>query len=207
MALGDPIFIGIQHGQFVLQEGSGYTETGVGEPDVGELILITPASTPRNLWPQRGSRDGSYNHMFAQTISDRLLAGLLREITVSYRGYLKGANGKPHKLVPNCDTQLFQLPAIDEALRVRWVAPVPQPTLLRQYVTFTQPTLDGVGGSASAPWLPAVPSFSLVFTPDPDEPVTRNYYTGWRLVSRTWPEEAIGAWPVTEFYAYFNALA
>ena len=206
MALGDPRFIGLRPGQFVLQEGLTFSDNGPGELDTGSYILLTHPNTPRSQYPQRGARSTSNSGMIIQNVTSYAEESTLVQLHINYAGSLTGTN-KPHRIIPNCDVQMFTLPEVDEALNVRWVVPVPQPTLLRQYVTYTQPTLASVGSAVSADWLPAVPAFSLTFTPDPDQPVTRNYHTGWTLMNRTWPEEMVGVWLVSEFYTYFNALA
>lgn len=208
MAAGDPKFVGIRPGLFYLQDSSGFQENDLGGWDTGTRVFLTHPKTPRAQWPKRGAADRIYPYMrVAGGIRDRLLECTMLELTVPYKGLLD--QSKPHKLTPGVDTSIFTLPAAPtDTQRTRFVVPVPVPTCTREVVSFTQPTMSGVGLQVvGAPWLPAPPAWSISFLPDPDEPQTLNYRTGWHLTSRTWEELGMGTWLVSEKYTYYFSLS
>jgi hypothetical protein len=127
------------------------------------------------------------------------------ELTIPYRGLLDGK--KPHKLTPGVATSIFSLPpAPNDPQRKRYVVPVPMPTCTRDYVSYTQPNYAGCGLPTSANFLQS-PNWSISYQPNPDEPPTLNYYSGWVLSSRTWEELGLGVWLVTELYTYYYQVA
>jgi hypothetical protein len=102
---------------------------------------------------------------------------------------------------------MFALPsAPNDTQRKRYVVPVPMPTCTRDYVSYTQPTYAGCGLPVVTDFLQS-PNWSITFQPNPEEPQTLNFYSGWVLSSRTWEELGMGVWLVTELYSYYYQVA
>lgn len=201
---------GLAVGTLVLQEGAGFEDGPPGQFDEGQKTFLTHCDTPRSKWPQRGERDATYIGMKVHKVVDRMLDCGLIELTVAYRGAIRG-DQKPDLISQGADTQMLTLPArsgSSSGPAATMIAPVPVPTCSRELIVFVEPTTAGVGLPAVAEFLLAPPAFSLTFYADPDQPLTLNYFANqWILQSRNWDNSTPNVWLVRERYAYFYAIS
>ena len=206
---GDPKFINITIGQLYPQESPGFTESDPGQFDTGVRVYLTHPLTQKRAWPQRGQTDAAWNRMYVSSVNNRQLESTLIELTVNYKGAM--SSNKADRITPGADVQMMTLPARQgsaSGAKANVIAPIPVPTFSRDYVTFTEPTLDGVGLPGAPTFAPALPSFSISYYPNTDEPVTLNYYNNtWILDSRTWDNTTPNAWQVKERWRYYYSIA
>ncbi len=211
MSIGDPLFIGITPGRLIPQEGSEFTTTQWGF-DTGKRSWLTHPDTPQSAWPQRYDTDSFYRQMYITNVEASLDASGLILLTAGYGG-TRSVTSIPtfskERIIPGCGVSMFSLPAIsgEGGTKLRIVAPVPKPKVTREYITTTQPTLEGVSQVVAAAFLPGLPTFSVSFLPDPDEPATTNYLTGWILDSRTWEDINGKVFLVREEMSYYWPLS
>lgn len=213
MPQGDPIVVGIFPGVFHLQEGSGWNETQWGL-DEGHFSWETHVLTPRSSYPKIGDVSsalptlGPFNRMYIIDVKDAVDAsGKVVRIDATYSGSMNPGAVKKQKISPAVDTSIFNLPTLPTDTKINVVARVPKLRVTREYVTTTQPTYAGVSETYSATFLPSLPSFTITFVPDPDEPQTVNYSNGWKLDNREWEPVADAVWHVRESINYYWNLA
>lgn len=209
---GDPIYTGaIAPGRFCLQPGSTFRRTQWGW-DTGRQSLITHPLTSDTLYPKVGDHSTRYPRMYVSEVAPRDIDGVLVEIELSFKGQISTIPGisKEH-LIPGAGVAMYSLPGLGgdgSSQKVTFIAPVPKPSLAREYLTTEPPTLDGVGLAFSAGFLPTpLPEFSITYVPDPAASLTRNYTTGWVLERRTWDHQANRVWLVHEDFAYYYSVA
>lgn len=209
MAKGDPIYAGLAR-KLYEQDGS-YFKTNEHGFDDGQRTFWCKPSDADSLRPQRGAADSRFRTMFISDVVERDHDGVITEFICSYRGLKLASSTKKPKVLPDCDTQLFAVPALAGSDKNTLMVPVPQPQCAIIYPTTLLPTYTGIGGSVidATGLLPAPPAFMFSYTPDPDSPPTLNIVTGWVLAGRTWEEAAPGArcWEVTERYVYYYNIA
>lgn len=203
-----------------MQAGGGFTETQWGL-DEGSFTWETDARTLRSAYPKVGdssivlpSAGGSYfatlglPRMYVIEVTDTLddSTGIVK-IVAKISGSINPGAVKKERILPGVDSGVFNLPTLPSTTKINVIARVPKLRVTREYVTSVQPTYSGVSEAYSAAFLPALPTFSISFTPDPDEPQTINYNTGWHLDVREWEPVANAVWRVRETFNYYWNIA
>jgi hypothetical protein len=105
-------------------------------------------------------------------------------------------------LISGADTQLISIPLLLMGVPRTGQITYPVPTITRTFVTTTKPNHSGIGLNATADFLTEPDTYTLVYTPDPDNLPPINILTGWILEGRTWSDAAGRIWEVIEKYVY-----